>query len=99
MPFKKGHPGGPGRPKGSGYNAEARKFAEEYGIPFLIRVAQGKEKDVNMFGKPCDPTLSKRVDAAKYLIDHGIGKAAQNVKVGPDDESNVPMRFTVDFGA
>lgn len=86
-PFEKGHPGGPGRPKGSGRNEFCRKWAEKHGLAFLARVAEGKEMER---GRPVD--VKTRVDAAKYLIDHGLGKAPQAVE---HSGGEMPVEFTL----
>ena len=94
MPFKKGASGNPkGRKKGSGRNAQAKEWAETYGIAFLIRIAEGKEKDINMFGKPVKVGLTKRKEAAEYLIDQGIGRAPQRHEVAGEDGAALTIRF------
>ena len=94
MAFKKGQSGNPkGRRKGSGRNAQAKEWAEKYGIAFLIRIAEGKELDINMFGKPCKVGLSKRKEAAEYLIDQGIGRAPQRHEVSGEDGAELTIKF------
>jgi hypothetical protein len=93
MAFQKGNKLGKGRPKGSGRNAQAKEWAEQYGIPFLIRIAEGKETDVNMFGKPVKVSLSKRKEAAEYLIDQGIGRAPQRHEVGGEGGGPIKIMF------
>lgn len=43
-PFQKGNPGGPGRPKGSGYMSELKQAIKEVGVekkkPFFKRVVE-----------------------------------------------------------
>ena len=74
--FQKGHKKMGGRQKGSGHHEWCRKYAEEKGLAFLADVANGKIKDVNIAGQLIPARLSVRVEAAEYLIDQGIGKAA-----------------------
>ena len=93
MPFKKGRKKTGGRKKGSGRNALAKEWAESYGIPFLIRIAEGKELDVSMFGKPCRVGLTKRKEAAEYLIDQGIGRAPQRHEVTGEDGAALTIKF------
>ena len=76
--FKKNHPGGPGRTRGSGRDQLLEDWVTKKGLPFLKRVAEGKEPDAD---------LRSRVDAAKYLIDRARGKAPQAVEhSGTDGE-------------
>lgn len=98
MPFQKGNKLSKGRPKGSGRNSQAREWAESYGIPFLMRIAEGKEKDVNMFGKPCNVSLAKRKEAAEYLIDQGLGRAPQRHEIDGGNGGPITVQF-VPFNA
>lgn len=68
--FLPGHPGGPGRPKGSrGLDEDVRKLAREYG-PGAVRVlAEIMEK-----GR----SERARVQAASLLLAHGIGQPSQS---------------------
>ena len=94
MPFKKGNRANPkGRPKGSGRNSMCKEWAESYGIPFLIRIAEGKETDISIFGKPCKVGLTKRKEVAEYLIDQGIGRAPQRHEVTGDDGGAIKITF------
>ena len=97
MAFEKGNPGGPGRPKGSGRNQKCRAWAETYGVDFLIRVAEGKEKFdfVTEQGKRLKVPASERtrIDAAKYVIDHGLGKAPQAVEHSGEDGGDIVIKF------
>ena len=91
--FKKGGKAGPGRPKGSCRNAQAKEWAETEGIPFLIRVAQGKEKNAGKDGKLRKVGLYTRVEVAEYLIDQGIGRAPQRHEVSGQDGEPVRLFF------
>ena len=85
-----------GRPKGSGRNAECVAWAGAYGIPFLIRIAEGKEKEADARGKLRKLSLSKRMDATIFLIDQGIGRASQRHEVSGDER---PVRFVFGPGS
>lgn len=87
MPFQKGQSGNPaGRKKGSGKDSKCKHFAEHWGIDYVIRIAMGTE-----------PGFSEkdRLDAAKYLIDHGIGRAPQAVSL--DAEVSETTRLILNF--
>lgn len=86
-PFTKGCKPGPGRPKGSGFDVRCKAWAEKYGIPFLERVAQGKEKDVGQFGRPVKVSLSLRIGVTQYLVNRGMGCPRQAVDVTSGGES------------
>lgn len=76
--FQKGKKGGPGRPKGSKNGSSfAKDWADRFGLAFMGQVAEGKIKDVSVFGKPTEATLRLRCDVAQYLIDRGYGKPTQ----------------------
>jgi hypothetical protein len=74
--FQRGNPGGPGRPKGSYLNGEAKKWAEKNGIALLLRIAGGREKG---WGK------IHRWDAIKLALAYGIGKPREVVEYSPED--------------
>ena len=42
--FQNGNPGGPGRPKGPTQNTLVKKWAEEIGMPLLLKIAEGKDR-------------------------------------------------------
>ena len=71
-PFEDGNPGGPGRPKGSHVNLEAKKWAETAGMRLLLRLADGKEKG---WGRSC------RWDAVKLALAYGIGKPREAIEI------------------
>lgn len=82
-PFKKGQPGGPGRPPGSRNGSGICKdWADRFGFDFLMRVAEGTElfteKRLDSKGKETvtsrTPYLSERTQVATYLIDRAYGK-------------------------
>ena len=77
LPGAKGNPAG--RPKGSRNKGDdqCREWADQYGIPFLTKVAEGKISDINGFGKKIKVSLSIRIDVTKYLTDRGKGKPRQ----------------------
>lgn len=85
--FQKGHKFGKGRPKGSGRIPRCAEWADKYGIEFLERVAEGKEKDIGPWGKIVPAGLSIRVDCARYLIDQGKGKAPIGLEVTGNGKS------------
>lgn len=65
-PFKKGHPGGPGRPPGSKNGSSiAKEWAEKVGWKRLIQMAMGMVKGI-------PPTT--QADLVKYLMDRAYGK-------------------------
>lgn len=94
-PFEKGHVGGPGRPKGTGQIARCKAWADKYGFRFLERVAEGKEKDVNVNGKKIQIGARLRVETAEYLIDRGYGRAMQAHELKTGD---LPATFTLQLG-
>lgn len=98
MAFAKGNPGGPGRPKGSGRNQKCKEWAEKVGLDFLMRVAEGKEKEpfVTDEGKVIKVPMSSkvRITAATYLIDHGLGKAPQAVEHSGEGGGDIVIKFT-----
>ena len=97
MPFKKGESGNrKGRPPGSGRNQICRDWAENYGIAFMIRIAEGKENDLTVTGKKVKVRLSQRQEAAEYLIDQGIGRAPQRHEVSGGER---PVRFVFGPGS
>lgn len=76
-PFEKGNPGGPGRPKGSGYIRRCAEWADKFGFAFLERVAEGSEKVPDRRGNLIAPSLQERLTAATYIIERGYGKPRQ----------------------
>ena len=78
-PFEQGNPGGPGRPKGSHLNPEAKKWAETVGMRLLLRLADGKEKG---WGR------TSRWDAIKLALAYGIGKPREAVEVIADEKTD-----------
>lgn len=74
--FKKGNPGGPGRPPGSKNGSTvAREWMEREGWDLIIKMASGKVKGI-------PPTTC--ADLCKYLADRAYGKPTQETaaKVG-----------------
>lgn len=90
-PFKKGHPGGPGRPKGSpntnGSIARCKAWADTVGLPYLERLAAGQ-----IPGCAGDHVLRAKV--AEYLVDRGYGRPQQSHDLTSDGE---PVAFTLTF--
>jgi hypothetical protein len=76
--FQAGNPGGPGRPKGSYLNSQAKQWAEKGGIDLLLRIAQGKD---NGWSK------AHRWDAIKLALAYGIGKPREAVEIFQEDRS------------
>lgn len=92
MPYKKGESGNPkGRTPGSGRNQFCKKWAEKKGLPFLARVAEGKEKDVDGFGKPCPVKMAVRTQVAEWLADQGLGRAPQRHEITGGDGAPLNM--------
>ena len=69
MPFKKGGPAGPGRPKGSIRGAERFKafMEDEGGIDKLFALADSEKEAVQL-------------EALKFIADRAYGKAPQALK-------------------
>ncbi len=89
--FKKGKPGGPGRPKGSiSVNSRCSQWADRYGFAFLEAIAEGK---------PCDKfhraDLELRVKVAQYLIDQGKGRPSQRIDMTSNGET---VKFSLKMG-
>lgn len=85
--FKKGNPGGPGRPPGSkNGSTRAIEWAEKYGWQFLCDVAMGKPVFAHEV-RAKDGTIKRvehrpagegtRTDISKYLMDRAYGKPTQ----------------------
>ena len=78
--FKPGNPGGPGRPRGSSNNPSAKKWAEEVGIPLLLRIASGDEMNW---------PRSYRWDAIKLGLAYGIGKPREAEVITEEKKSQI----------
>ncbi len=88
--FKKGHPGGPGRPPGTGIVKRCKDWAEKLGFEFLERIAEGKEKEVSKK----KANLKLRAHVAMYLVDRGHGRIPQPLDLSGLD---LPAPLNIDF--
>lgn len=95
--FQKGHPKRGGRRKG-GKNKVSKSavdgWSDSKGIPFLMRVAEGKEMDVNGFGRKVPAGLREREFAAQYLIDRELGKAKTTGELLLKNKDPLPDKST-----
>lgn len=93
--LRQGGTGAGGRPK-EDFRAKVREALEESGgLAFLVRVVKGEETDdvVVTIGKGADavnmvervrPKLKDRILATEVLIEHGHGKAPQEITLHED---------------
>lgn len=91
-PFEKGHPGGPGRPKGSGRVELCRKFAEQEGFQKLIDIAKGigyRVGTVNGKFVEVGPTRELQFEALKLALAYGYGKPTELVEHSGDVGVNI----------
>ena len=74
-PFGKGNPGGPGRPKTDPEIKAMFKAATPRAAEFLVKVIADTKARVG-----------DRIKAAEVIIDHGLGKAAQEISITGDSK-------------
>ena len=106
MPFEKGHEKKGGVKKGFVRNKQAKLWAEKKGIPFLIRVAEGKEREecerqmidrktkavtIIKYSQPI--AMAERISAAQYIVDQGIGKAPATHNLEGQDGGPLQVTF------
>ena len=75
---------GHGRPKGSGYNQECRRWASEIGFKKLIEIAEGRHtKYAKIAGRvhTVGFTEDQQLDAIKTVIAYGHGKPPASIDI------------------